>query len=409
MSFIGEYRFECNEGRLILHPNLCPVRCFLSNESGLVQLCPNYDPEDGQHLLPFGYRRTMDWLQDILNSYAGRILEAVSIFRENKASLLKLCFNAGKQAVELMDDCPALISLIAARLDPIESIHEYTDQARYIVQLKREHILSYCSYPSSRSTIKMMRKIPASDSGLAHLELFRKIIVEGKCWKIKVLQHADRINWLVLHLLSGGHFESHIRPSFVLDVGRVTDPDELFEAYQQISEIQRIVTPPRIRLKIPCLMKLQDLGRNHDRLVAEYMEARKFDEILELEFPEPPLPGVEISGEDNGSYGIFPLANGRALRDEGLRMNHCIATYAYDIVLENGLLYAYHVDLPSKPPATVLIRRNPCSWTLEVHEIRGFHNAPVNPDVEFYVNEWLAKQGAIKSGKDQGYTEAPSC
>lgn len=409
MSFIGEYRFNSNAGRVILHPNLCPVRCFLSSESGLIQLCPNYDPEDGQHLLPFGYRRTMDWFKNIVDSYGGRILEAVSAFRENKAALLKLCFNAGKPAIELMDDCPALISLMAFRLESVKQIHEYTDRARYLLRQKREHILSCFSYPSSRSVIKMMRKIPASDSGADYLELFKKILDERIPWKFKVLQHADHINWLVLHLLSGGYFESHLRPSFVLDISKLTDSDDLFEASRQISEIQRIVTPPRIRLKIPCLMKLQDLERNHNRLVAEYMEARKFDEILELEFPEPPLPGVEISVEDNGSYGIFPLANGRALRDEGLRMNHCIATYAYDIVLENGLLYAYHVDLPSKPPATVLIRRNPCSWTLEVHEIRGFHNAPVNPDVEFYVNEWLAKQGAIKSGKDQGYTEAPSC
>jgi len=400
---IGEYIFESNIGHLIIHPNLSHVRCYLKNQSGFVQLCPRCNPETGQYLLPFGYSRSLDSLRNIVDSLLGRILEAVSRFRENRASLLKLCLNTGLPSVEIMGDCPALISLIASRLDAITPVSEYTDTARYLVRLKREHILSYFTYPSSKSIIKMMRKIPASDSGLANLEEFRKIIEDGNPWKIKVLQHIEIINWLVLHLLSGRYIESHIRPSFVLDIGG-TDPDEIFDISLKLSENQRILASAGAALKVPRLTTLCDLERVHDRLVADYMEVMKYSDIVELKFPEPPLPGVEVAGEDNGSHGIFPLENGLALRDEGLRMNHCIATYAHEIAEENGLLYAYHVDLPYKPLATVLIRRNPCSWIFEVEEIRGFHNAPVDPDVELYVHNWLSKQG-VANERDERDTE----
>ena len=394
MSLLGEYRFECNNGLLIIHPNLCHPRCFLVNSSGTIPLCPRYDLESGQYLLPFGYSKSMDSILNIVDSLSAKIFHSVSCFRENKARLLKICFNVGKPAVELMEDCPAIISLIAAGLNAKMPVREYTEQAKYLVRQKRKKILSYFSYPSSKSVIKLMRKIPAPDTGLSYLESFRKIMLEGDPKEIKILQHAEHINWMVLHLLSGGYFDSRVRASFILEIGRLTEHEELYEVHRQISEMDRIIDAADGELTVPALTNLKSLEIVHDRLVSEYMEVKKYKEIIKMEFPAPPLPGMEIANEEKGRYGIFPLKNGIDLLCEGLEMEHCIATYAHKIVEENGWLYAYHVHLPNKPPATILIRNNPCLGKAQIEEIRGFHNSQVDPAVEFYVDNWLAKHGA---------------
>lgn len=407
MSLIGEYRFECDNGLLIIHPNLGHVRCFLRNSSGTVLLCPRYEPENGQYLLPFGYSKSMDSIRSIVDSLAAGILQTVSCFSENKASLLKICFNVGKPAVELMEDCPAIISLIAGGLDANLPIHAYLEQAKYLVRQKRKKILSYFSYPSSKSAIKLMRKIPAPDSGLRCLESFRGILDEGNPGKIKILQHAEHINWLVLHLLAGGYFALRVRASFILEAGKLTDPEEMYAVNRQISEMDRIISAADGELTVPVLTNLKSLETVHDRLAAEYREVKKYKEIITLEFPEPPLPGIKIANEENGRYGIFPLQNGIDLLCEGREMEHCIATYAHRIVEENGWLYAYHVHLPNKPPATILIRNNPCLDKSQIEQISGCHNSPVDPAVELYVHNWLSQHGTKKSGRDKGYTEEP--
>ncbi|HHO48963.1 MAG TPA: hypothetical protein ENN06_11025 [Desulfobacteraceae bacterium] len=398
MSLIGEYTIECNEGRLILHPNLPHAQCLLSHPAGILPLCPRYEPESGQYLLPFGYSRSMDTLLHIVDSLGDRILQGVSRFRKNKAALLKLCFNAGRPAVELMEDCPALIGLIAARLDAALPIREYTEKAAQLVRRKRKEILSSLSYPASRSVIRLLRKIPAADRESAHLEAFRKIIVAGNPGKIKILRHALHINWLVVQLLSEKYFPARVHRSFVLETGGLADPEAIEEVWLRIAEMDRIIETAGCELFVPPLRGLESLEPVHDILVDEYLEARRYKEIARLTFSEPPLPGMEIANDTAVSCGVFPLKNGMELLSEGVEMDHCIATYAHDIVEENGGLYAYHVQLPRKPPATFLIRKSPLHGTMRVQEIRGRSNSTVDSAVELFVNDWLARSEA---GRDR--------
>lgn len=406
MSLSGEYRFECNDGLLILHPNLRHVRCFLENSNGTVPLFPRHNLESGQYLLPFGFSGSIEHIQNIVDTLSERILRNVSCICENKALLLKICFNVGRPAVELMEDCPALLSLIASRLDSNLPIREYTERATCLVGQKRKKILAQFSYPSSTSVMQLMRKIPPQDSGMRYLESFRKILLQGNPAKIKILRHAAHINWLVLHLVSGGYFDSRVRASFVLATGRLTAREKIYDVYQQIAEMDRIIDAANGELTVPALTNLKSLKTVHDLLVAQYMAVRDYSHILELEFPEPPLPGMEIANEGNVRYGIFPLKNGRELWKEGLQMQHCIATYAHKIVKENGWLYAYHVHLPNTRPATILIRSNPSRGKSRLEEMSGYRNSAVDPAVRFHVNQWLAGC-AKKGGKQKGYTEEP--
>jgi hypothetical protein len=408
MSLIGEYKFECNEGLLILHPNLRHMQCFLVADSGVIPLCPRHDVRSGQYLLPFGHRRSMDNILNIVDSLTDRIVQTVSRFRKNKAALLKICFNVGRPAVELMEDCPALISLIAARLDSNLPVREYAEKAMHLTLRKRKEILSFFSYPSSASVIRLLRKIPASDTGPAHLEAFRKILVDGNSRKIKILRHAKHINRLVLHLLSDKYFPSRVHPSLVLEAGELTNPEEMEEVWLQISEMDRIIEAAPLELNVPVLRRLESLESVHDMLVAEYREARRYREIVELTFPKPPLPGMELAGEENVPHGIFPLQNGIDLLCEGLEMEHCIATYAHQIAGEMGRLYAYHVQLPGKAPATVLIRNNLWHDTPRLEEIRGHHNSAADPAVRLFVNNWLAKRKTGQDRHDEVYIGEPS-
>ncbi|MFA5719073.1 MAG: hypothetical protein WC952_15295 [Desulfobulbaceae bacterium] len=394
MSLISEYRFECKEGVLILHPNLRQAQCLLRHPSGILPLCPRYEPESGQYLLPFGYSLSMDALLRLVDSLGGRILQGVSRFRRNKAALLKFCFNAGRPAVELMEDCPALIGLIASRLDATLPIGEYTEKAAGLLRRKRGEILSSLSYPASKSVIRLLRKIPAADCESAHLEALRNIIVTGDPVKIKILRHAQHINWLVLQLLSEKYFPARVHPSFVLETGRLADPEAIEEVWLQIAEMDRLIETAACELHVPALRRLESLEPVHDILVDEYLAARRYREIAGLSFPEPPLPGLETANDNTVSWGIFPLKNGMELLREGVEMDHCIATYAHDIVAANGELYAYHVQMPGRPPATVLIRRNSLHGTSRVQEIRGHGNTPVDPGIELFVNDWLVRREA---------------
>ncbi|MFA7455660.1 MAG: hypothetical protein WCZ10_14485 [Desulfobulbaceae bacterium] len=392
MSLIGEYTFECKEGLLILHPNLRQAQCLLRHPSGILPLCPRYEAESGQYLLPFGYSRSMDALLRLVDSLGDRILQGVSRFRKNKAALLKFCFNTGRPAVELMEDCPALIGLIAARLDATLPIGEYTEKAARLVRRKRGEILSSLSYPASKSVIRLLRKIPAADCESAHLGALRNIIVAGDPAKIKILRHAQHINWLVLQLLSEKYFPARVHPSFVLETVGLADPEAIEEIWLQIAEMDRIIETAACELYVPALRRLESLEPVHDILLDEYLAVRRYREIAGLTFPEPPLPGLETANVNTVPCGIFPLENGRELLREGAEMDHCIATYAHDIVEANGELYAYHVQVPRRPPATVLIRRNPLHGTSRVQEIRGRGNTSADPEVELFVNDWLARR-----------------
>lgn len=137
---------------------------------------------------------------------------------------------------------------------------------------------------------------------------------------------------------------------------------------------------------------IEESARYHQELARQrelaYNEAyRKKQE--KLVFPEPWFPAHE-----NETLKILPLTSEQALDDEGIRMHHCVATYAKRVA--EGSVYIYSVVNDDKNIATLEIRKIGNKFT--IGQLRGVCNGEVPNYIQKQVFQWFSK---VKGNNDK--------
>ena len=80
------------------------------------------------------------------------------------------------------------------------------------------------------------------------------------------------------------------------------------------------------------------------------------------------------------------IASIEELKEEGIKMHHCVATYGNKVVAEKCYIFTVrNINEPDEPLATLELSQN----KKRIIQLRGKHNAVVSDDIEAFCNYWL--------------------
>ncbi len=312
-----------------------------------------------------------------------KIVQSVLVRREQ---LLRFCLQGGAPAIELAISCPALALLAASTLDHIDGFADYNQNAKSLLEQKRHHILGRLGFPAERWVVELFTKIPSRLASPLLFDDLNKILLGNNAWKIKILRHLPSLNKLVIDTLLDPFIAAIATPRFYLEACQYPEKFSDVKVHTLLADLR----PLQNRLRgseIPASLKLtrlSDLARVHDKLYQHHLNQLR-REISAAIFQEPPVPAKHFMAEEK-EYGIYPIADGRALLAESRAMKHCIASY-YEELREHDDLYAYHLSIPPGEQATCLIGRYSGQWSLL--EMRGVANSSASSSANRFVKHWL--------------------
>jgi len=382
-----EYQVKCPWGILIIQNEINgTVVCSLRFRNGLVLHQSVQTEKPVQLLLPFTHVQKAQQFVHRVEKIICRILKAVVPVPIRQPWLLEFCVVGDMPAVELLESCPAMALLLALKAH-YTTTYENHIQIAALARCKRSEILWQCSFPSQKWVTGLLKKIPASQCS-SHLLEGLKIILRLKNKEhIKILQHIKLLNSLVVNVMIDPGIDKLVGSNFYHSASFYPEIDGDIEIVHLIKEIKRFHKEARIVggiFTIPRAQSIRDLERIHG-LYIEHVFTANMRQYQELELPAPPIPSLTKTGKC-GEYGILPLSSGKKLYSEGIKLHHCIASYAETIAAGNSL-YAYHVVTDESEEATILIKKRDKLWRLV--EIRGYCNREVSSRAVLFVDEWL--------------------
>jgi len=390
MSLCPEYYIDCNYGTLIVRPAGKIAGFWLRNDNGVFCLSAEKENRFNQLMLPFNHIRQLEPLKQLLQNISPRIMRGMSQFKSGQRGILRFCINGGLFALELVEDCPALAYLIVYRLIPKTPTKTLADGLLIILEQKRGEILARMNWPSDKGVIKLLRKIPAQECCADLFHDLRKLLTSGNQNKIKLLRHLPVLNRYVVKLLNDKELSLYFANSFYKELSQIDLADDPPEGWEVLDFKKYLIDAITNGFHLSPLRSLADLDDLHGKFITWLANANFNEKIKDLVFPPPPLPKTIIKIENNEQFGVFPIETGADLWREGVEMNHCIAGFAQDIDRAKGWRYAYHVNLPGEPPATLMIRSYGDDW--EIEGLQGKHNTEVSSSVDHWVNNWLTSQ-----------------
>jgi len=397
MSLSGIFHIACEYGALIVKAAAGrEAEFWLRNDRGLLKLCLGGKPCRRQLLLPFDQNIKLAHLEKLLQSTSKEAIQAVGEFGYGQKDILQFCLNGGQPAFELVRDCPALAYLIANKILPRISPEIRSEVTRDILAQKRTAALARINWPAEKWIARLLRKIPPSQCSAEMFDDILLILLSEDSARIKVLRHLHVLYSFVVELLADKDFSPLLAYSFYEDMSTLPTEPELSPGFE-VFELRRMILRSIAKgLRVPPLKSVADLASLHERLIQWLTAKVNYEEIKEIVFQPPPLPGKVFKNETE-EFGVFPLENGKALWREGVAMKHCLAGYAEQILYSKGAMYAYHVRLPNAPEATLMIRSFGFGW--HIKELRGKHNLEPPVHVVRWVKSWLAGQASSSSAE----------
>ena len=280
--------------------------------------------------------------------------------------------------MELLESCPAIAMLVALYLQYHSSV-----DVEALCRKKRKDILSTCKFPSANWIVKLLGKIPLKYGTPYLLDDLKTILKRNREDDNKILQHLSQVSRFAIFVLLDRARASRLAPSFYQSAATHPDTDGDINAQYLLEEIVRLAEELEEE-EIPKARSISDLQRVHD-ICSELYNNRHFLQYRHVRFADPPLAPL-IPEKTGAKAAIHPLRNGMELYEEGNRMYHCIASYAFSIANRDDL-YAYHVTTAEGEKATFLLQRSGVTWS--INEIRGICNRDVSPQLRKLVDRWL--------------------
>lgn len=382
-------------------------------------------PAPYQQILPFAaWQERRGWFNTALE-ILHEIYPDLECFTHNQEKLIEFCVLGGHYAVDLLQSNPSLAFYISLRMNYCSTPKEREENIMRLVRLKRVEIVSEISIYSARWVVKLYNKIPSKECSYVVFQQLHNIIeqqmrqeaeVLGCCFhdqedrkqlltivanrrKIKTLRHLPQINRFVLEIMKNADFDGLFESSFFHDVCSLS-VEKVPEIAFNLRELHRLMHAPRVYpgyvREVIRLRFLGDIDRYHDRFVEELAAGPIPVEILNgkplcgshiIRFPSPPLPDLGFH-RDGKDWGISAITDSKMLWEEGVRMQHCIASYYADIKMSNGHRYVYHIKIPDENPATLLIGKRSDN-IYRIIEMRGVKNQDVGDAVTEFVQRWL--------------------
>ena len=86
------------------------------------------------------------------------------------------------------------------------------------------------------------------------------------------------------------------------------------------------------------------------------------------------------------TFVVRAIASIEELKEEGIKMHHCVATYCQKLISGNCYIFTVrNINEPDEPLATLELSQD----KKRIIQLRGKHNAVVSDDIEAFCNYWL--------------------
>lgn len=308
------------------------------------------------------------------------ILEVVRPFGECHWYLLNL---AGRcpGSLDLMTSNPALAMAVSSLWAFREKPPQWPLRtARSLIGKRQEAIAGWLGFPESKSTVKILRKLPPSQCSVYTLLALRNLFSSH----LKTLQHLPLLSEAVINLLAQGRGRYRLSHGVLEDI---INDKEYLKYY--ISTIQNILWM-RERLsdtgtiRVDSCLQLTEL---YDKCTEQIgrPDLKRLDRSLSDSgpFPEPPLlPSPDIELE--------PLRTEVDLLEEGRIQRNCVGSYGSRV--KKGGVYVYRLLWPERATLSVELSESG-KWGLL--EIKSFANEPVSVKTVSAVLDWIKFAGSM--------------
>lgn len=301
-------------------------------------------------------------------------------FGERQWHALQLLNRVGQFAFELTRDCPALAAMIASSWVFRKRLHWQMRAARRLCRVRRHDAVGWLGFPSSRSVVRLLKKIPAADVSVQGLLYLRDCLRENDPQAVKALQHCRRLPRPVLRIVTDPCLQPFAGPQLLSDLAEnqasaLRWPGSAPEMMRDTLVYWQQAFPERCVRGV--FRSASVLGAAHEEMI---LESRIGRDILGRKLPPPPLPGTDQ---------IKPLETMNEVYQESLDMHHCLfAAYSGRIAI--GAYYAY--SLTGAERATIGLKRVAGGWAID--QVQGPCNEPVSLRAMDRVLDWIGQPAA---------------
>ena len=295
------------------------------------------------------------------------VLDIAARFQYGQLTILRTLRNY-PEALDLAQNSPLIFWLLAGRYFNSEVFK----QDDWFIQLRARKgaILKFLGYPTSKSTLKVLKKIRVERYTEQDMELIQKLL------RSRVLmRHVCHFPVITrTHLLYAVKYPALMKCDFVWkrlvknELQGISDIDLCHSLYSDCLKAGKMIGIKGLYRRIKTKRTIYSLDRMHDTWVRylfmyEHFEHRRWFEqsikVLETEFgkdfPAPPMPGQK---------DIEPILTLPDLLKEGQEMEHCVITRAHNIYKGKRYIYRMYkperatleIDLTASPPILKEIR-----------------------------------------------------
>lgn len=231
--------------------------------------------------------------------------------------------------------------------------------ARSLVRRKQKHLLGWLGFPATDSARKVLQKINPAAVSVESLLYLRDTLQDPE--RAKILCHLPRLNAGVLRLVN----DIRIMPRLTYRL--LEDVSQNFQDYNQAFTYRILIDTLRMDRRLGgdlCPARFGSLRRLravHEGLTEQIhiiAAQRRAENPEEQTYSRAEYPAAFPGPPYAGTSAIQPLTTPEELIQEGQHMQHCVASYAWDIA--QGTEYIYRVIDPVR--ATLSIYTQDQAW-----------------------------------------------
>jgi len=344
--------------------------------------------EAGEQLLPLHFpsgEKTNPYVSAVSQWYfettPPEIRELVKPFRHAKWPLLTFLAVGGSRAKELLRQNPAIAFLLAHNrvfhapkvTQPLRAVRSWLKPEK-----KRKGLLTWLGFPATKSTIRVLTKMPCEDISVSSLLRVRSLLQNPEY--AKLLRHQPVIDRALL-----AFFDSDLRkmltPKLLGELRQELLANAPCSTWRKREQRIYLLTRDTVRMfrelrpdsPLPRVQNFSSLLKMHDALAEAVWQKRHENNVF-----SPPMPG---------NQNIVPVTDYAMLCEEGRLQHNCAASYAQAML--SGTSFLYRVLSPERSTLE-LVKRNR-KWHLR--QLLAACNRPVENETKSVVSQWLKENG----------------
>ena len=270
--------------------------------------------------------------------------------------------------------------------------------------MKQKAILQWLGFPGTTAAVHLFRKI-REDACMPYVLHGLREALSGDKRTLKLLSHLRAPNVGTIALASSPHCLPHVTPKLLEEIEASEEECDGHHTTDLLEEAILLMARLHDTHRIPRFQSIRRIVEFHETVLMDYEahlaalaraererreqekerqreQRRRARETRkkrlspdEVEFPPPPLPGIET---------LVPIQSVPELRQEGQRQHNCVGSYWRRVA--HGEIYVYRVLAPER--ATLSIKCNASgNWCRD--ELKASHNRRVQSDTRRHVDWWL--------------------